>query len=83
MELKMIGLKDFRQNMTEYLKKAKKGKFSYLVLKKNEPVMEVKILDPKEYKLKKLKKEIAESRAQYERGEYYTLEEVKEHLGLN
>lgn len=82
MDVVLLGLKDFRQNMTKYIKKARKGKVSYLILRKNEPVMEVNMIDPKEYKLKKYKQDIAEARAQAERGETYTLEEVKERLGL-
>jgi len=36
----IIGLKDLRQNMTEYVKQIEKGK-SFIVVKKNKPVFKL------------------------------------------
>lgn len=82
MTTQFIGLKDFRQNISGYTKKAKKMKIRFIILKKNVPVLEVKPIDEKEFTLEKLAAEIAEARAQVKAGKIYTQEEIMEELGL-
>lgn len=82
MTTQFVGLKDFRQNLSGYTKKAKMKKIRYIVLKKNVPVLEVKALDKKTFALEKLAVEIAEAREQVKRGEVYTEAEVYKMLDL-
>lgn len=82
MTTKLIGMKDFRQNLATYTKKAQKAQIRFIILKKNVPVLEVKPIDEKSFALEKLAEEIKEARAQYKRGEYFTQEEVMKKFGL-
>ena len=82
MTTQFVGLKEFRQNLSSYAKKAKAKKIRYIVLKKNVPLLEVKVLDEKEFVLEKLAADIAEAREQVKRGEVYTQEEIMKEFGL-
>lgn len=82
MVTKLIGLKDFRLNLSAYTAQVESKKVRLIVLKKNKPVLEINPITAEEYTLESLRKDIAEAREQVKRGELYTLEEVKEHLGL-
>lgn len=82
MTTQFVGLKEFRQNLSGYTKKAKAQKIRYIVLRKNVPVLEVKALDGKEFALEKLAADIAEAREQVKRGEVYTQEEIMKEFGL-
>ncbi len=84
MVTKFVGMKEFRQNMASYTKKARTGKgVRYIVLRKNVPVLEVIPVDEKAFAMEKLRKELDEAEAQIARGEYYTQEEVLKSLGLD
>lgn len=82
MNTKLIGLKEFRMNLADYTKQVESGKVRLIVLKKNKPVLEINPITTKEYTLENLRKETAEAREQYKRGELYTAEEVEKELGL-
>ena len=82
MSTKLIGVKEFRQNIAAYHKKAVKNGWTYLVLKRNEAIFEVKPIIKKEAALKKLAAEIAEARASAKSGKLYSLGEVRKKLGL-
>ena len=82
MTTRLVGLKDFRQNLATYTKTAQQKNFRYIVLKKNVPVLEVRSLSPKESAMEQLAVEIAEARAQVKRGKVYTQEEVAEMFGF-
>lgn len=82
MTTQFVGLKEFRDNISGYTKKAKKMKIRFIILKKNVPVLEVKPIDEKEITLEKLAAEISEAREQIKAGKVYTQEEIMEELGL-
>lgn len=82
MAIKLIGMKQFRQNLAFYTKEAQKKGTCFIVLKKNVPVIKIEPVDEKEFALEKLKEEIREAEEQVKRGEVYTHEEVLEKLGL-
>jgi hypothetical protein len=82
MTTRLVGLKDFRQNLATYTKAAQKQNIRYVVLKKNVPVLEVRSLSHKESAIEQFAAEIAEARAQVKRGEVYTQEEVAEMFGF-
>ena len=82
MTTRFVGMKDFRQNLSAYTKKAKKYNICYIVLRKNVPMLKVQGVDEKEIARARLAEEIHEAREQVKRGEVYTLEEVRKSLGL-
>lgn len=82
MTTKTIGVREFRQNMTSYYKKALKNDWRYVVVSRNTPIYEVRPISPKVNSLEKLYKDIAEARADYKAGRVYTLEQTRKHFGL-
>ena len=82
MVTKLIGVKEFRQNMAKYSAKAKRNGWRYVVLNRNMPIFEVKPFSKKEAIMEKLAADIAEARQQVRDGKVYTMEEVRRHLGL-
>ena len=82
MTTKLIGMKEFRANISAITKKARKGDIRFIVLRKNVPVLDVRAIDEKEFAFEKLAAEIKEARAQVKRGEFYTQEEVMKKFGL-
>lgn len=82
MTTKFVGMKDFRQNMSEYVKEANRKKVKFIVLKKNVPVLEITPIDEKEYAYVKLNEELKESERQVAEGKFYTQEEVMKEFGL-
>lgn len=41
MTTKLIGIKDFRQNMNKYYEAAKTNNWQYIILKRNQPIFSV------------------------------------------
>lgn len=82
MTTQFLGLKEFRQNLSTYTKKAKIKNIRFIILKKNVPVLEVKPLDEKQFTLEKLAMEIAEARKQVKQGKVYTQEQIMKEFGL-
>lgn len=82
MTTKFVGLKDFRQNLSSYTEEAKVKNIRFIVLRKNEPVLEVKPLNEKEFTFEKLAAEIAEAREDVKHGRVYTQEEIMREFGL-
>jgi len=82
MKTKFVGMKDFRQNMSQYTKEANLKNIRIIVLNKNVPVLEVNPIDEKEYAYMKLSKELKESELQIAEGKSSSQEEVMEEFGL-
>lgn len=82
MTTKLIGIKEFRQNLAAYTKTAKKRGVRFIILRKNIPVLEVKPIDEKEFALERLTEDIKEAREQVKKGEVYSQEEIMEEFGL-
>ena len=82
MVTKVIGIKEFRQNMTKLYKQGQKNDICFIVMNHSVPVMKVEPLDEDELILEKFAKELAEARNQVERGEVYSTKEVRARLGL-
>ena len=83
MTTKFVGMKDFRQNISQYMKQANAEKIRFIVLKKNVPVLEVNPIDEKEFAYSKLSNELKKSEKQIKKGEFYTQDEVMKEFGLN
>ena len=82
MTTKLIGIKEFRQNMTKLWKKGRKEHVRFIVMHHSVPVMEVQPIDEDEQLVQIFAKDIEEALAQMKRGEGYSLEEVMKELGI-
>jgi len=82
MTTKFVGIKEFRQNISQFAVKAKKENIKFIVLKKNVPILEISPIDEKNYTYIKLSEELRESEKQIEAGEFYTQEEVMSEFDL-
>ncbi|MDO8493294.1 MAG: hypothetical protein Q7S19_02005 [bacterium] len=82
MTTKFIGVREFRQNLSELYKNAGKKNIRYIVLNKNKPVFEVKTLNHKEAVLESLLASVREAEADFKAGRVYSWEQVKKELGL-
>lgn len=80
MVTKIIGIKEFRQNISMCSKEAKECNVRYIVFNRNTPIFEVKPIEESDLILEKLAQEIADSRQEAKNGEVYTLDELKEEL---
>lgn len=82
MTTKLIGFKDFRQNLSLYTADAKIKNIRFIILKKNIPVLEVKTLDEKEFALETISAEIAEARKQAKQNKTYKQEDIMKEFGI-
>jgi len=82
MVTKLIGIREFRQNITSLQKKALKNNWCFVVLNRNKPVFRVEPLSEKDATLEKLAIDIEEAREDVRKGRLYNAEEVRKELGL-
>ena len=82
MTTKLIGVREFRQNMTALYEKAIKNKLRYIVLNRNKPVFKIEPLNKKDFIIEKLAEDIKEARAEVKNGNIYDFEKVCKELGL-
>jgi PHD/YefM family antitoxin component YafN of YafNO toxin-antitoxin module len=82
MTTKLIGLKEFRLNLSAYAKEIESGNLRLIVLNKNKPVLEVNPIEIEDFTLEELRKDVARARKDYKKDKYYTIDELKERLGL-
>ena len=82
MTTKLIGIKEFRRNLTKVSKEAQTKNVYFIVMRHSKPVMKVLPMTRKELELEKLRADIAEARAQARRGEGHSSAEIRSMLGL-
>ena len=82
MTTRFIGVKEFRQNMAKIAKQARKKNERLVILRKNEPIFELRPLSKKDATLERLTRDIDEARADVKAGRVYTTEQVRDMLGL-
>ncbi len=82
MQTKLIGIRQFRQNMAKLYKQAKKNNWRYIVTNRNQPIFKVEPLGKQDSTLEKLIEDIAEAREDVKKGRVYSIEEVRKELGL-
>ena len=82
MVTKLIGIKEFRNNIAHYYGQAKKHDWRYIVLNRNRPIWEVRPLTGQEAVLEKLAADITVARADVKAGRVYPLEVALTSLGL-
>lgn len=82
MTTKLIGIKEFRQNISSLQKRALKNNWRFIILNRNQPVLKVEPLNQKDATIEKLALEIQEARQEVKRGQVYDLEKVAQEIGL-
>ncbi|PIS32322.1 hypothetical protein COT40_00705 [Candidatus Peregrinibacteria bacterium CG08_land_8_20_14_0_20_41_10] len=82
MTTKLVGIKDFRKNITSLWRDAQKKQIRYVVMYHSRPILEVSPLSSEEIVLEELAGEIAEARRQVRQGKVYTQAETYKRLGL-
>lgn len=82
MPTKIIGIKDFRQNITSIWREAREKNISYIVMYHALPIFEVNPIDEEEMILDNLVKDVEEAREQVRKGEVYSETEVYKKLGI-
>lgn len=82
MTTKLIGIKEFRQNVTKLYKQAQKKNIQYIVLNRNQPIFKVTPLSEKDTIIEKLALDIEEARNDIKDGRVFDFEDVCIELGL-
>ncbi|MBU0546102.1 hypothetical protein KKA13_02505 [Patescibacteria group bacterium] len=82
MVTKMIGVKEFRQNIAGYYRQAKKNNWRYIILNRNKPIFEVTAIKRQNIGLEKLTADISDARHSIKKGKWYSEAEVRRKLGL-
>ncbi len=82
MKTKLIGIKQFRRDLTKLTKEARTKNVHFIVMRHSVPMFRVSPMTRKELELEQLKVDIAEARAQVKRGEVYTLKEIEEEFDI-
>lgn len=79
---KIIGVKDFRQNLAAYYAKGIKNGLQYIVTSRNQAIFEVKPLSKKEAAMRKLAAELAAAEEDVKAGRVHSLENVMKRFGV-
>ena len=82
MVTKLIGIREFRQNITNLQKKALRNNWRFVVLNRNRPIFKVEPLSKKDAIIEKLVFDIKEAREDVKKGRIYDFEDVTKELGL-
>lgn len=82
MTTKMIGVKEFRQNMTKISNESLQKKQRLIILRKNEPIFELKPLSKEDASLEKLMADVNDSLSDLKKGDVYSHNEIKNLFGL-
>ena len=80
MNTKFIGVKEFRQNIAAYAKKARSAKTRYIVVNRNVPLFELTPFDESE-SLDSIFNEVMKAKADVAAGKFYTQEQILADLG--
>ncbi|PCI25119.1 hypothetical protein COB57_02795 [Candidatus Peregrinibacteria bacterium] len=82
MTTQILGIKEFRQNITSLWKKSRAENIRYIVMYHSQPIFEVNPLMDEDFILENYIQDIAEARNDIKCGNVYTQEEVFKELGL-
>jgi len=75
MSIKLIGIKEFRANISDYAKKARKEGVRFVIMNRNTPLFELKPFE-KGVELENIFADIAEGLEAAERGRVYSQEDI-------
>lgn len=80
-----ISVREFRQNLSLYLRATEMKKVHFVVTRHGRPIVKMSPEKPKKTRKQldeELLRDLREAQEQADRGELYTTEEVRQHLGL-
>lgn len=75
MNTKIIGIKDFRKNISGYAQKAQKGEAKYIIMNRNKPLFEIKPFCKSEG-LEALFADISSAQEDIKKGNIHTQEDI-------
>lgn len=82
MTTKFVGVKEFRQNMAKIVKRSRKKNERIIVLRRNQPLFEIKPISEEDILLEEFESDIREALEDIKAGRTYSQEEVEKMLGL-
>ncbi len=82
MTTQFIGLKELRGRLTQVVNSAQKHRQRYIVLRKNEPIFELRPLSKKDVTLERLQHDLEKAEKDVQDGRLYTQEQVERMLNL-
>ncbi|MBU1177888.1 hypothetical protein KJ903_01585 [Patescibacteria group bacterium] len=82
MTTKLIGVREFRQNVSALYVKAQKNNWRFVVLNRNQPIFMVEPLSKKDTVVEKLAADVAKARGEVKRGKIYDFEVICKKAGL-
>ena len=82
MKTRFIGMKQLRQNMAKISRQAEKKQERIVVLRKNNPVFELRPLSGEDALLESLRRDIEEAKRDVRTGRIYSQKTVEKRLGL-
>lgn len=75
MTTKIIGIKEFRSNIADYAKKARKGDVRYVVMNRNNPLFEIKPFAENDG-LEEIFSDILQAKDDIEKGRVYSQDDI-------
>ena len=75
MTTKLIGIKEFRQNISSFVQKAREGNSRFIIMNRNRPLFELKPFSEEE-ELETLFADIVEAKKDLEEGRVYSQEQI-------
>lgn len=75
MDTKFVGIKEFRQNISEYVRKARKANTRFVVVNHNKPLFEMMPFDEDET-LDSLFSDVLKAKKDVAEGKVYTQEQI-------
>ena len=82
MNIKFIGVKEFRQNISDYAKRASTGETRFIIMNRNRPLFEIKPFPKDEY-LDSFVASMIEAQADAESGRVILHDDLVKKLGLH
>jgi len=82
MTTKFIGVKELRSNLSAVADRMRRKNERLIVLRNNQPILELRPLSKKDATLEKLMMDIREAEEEVKAGRTYTLDEAEKMLGL-
>ncbi len=82
MVTKLIGVKQFRQNISSYYRQSVKNNWRFIILNRNQPIFEVRPISDKKITLEKLAADVAKARQNYKQGRVYSLDSICREFGV-
>ena len=79
---RFVGTKQLRQDMAKITKEAQKKNERIIVMRKNQPIFELRPLSVDDSFIESFRKDIDTARKQAKKGEVYSQDEILRELGL-